>query len=114
MDRAGNFLGHVIRRMNHPDGRQAWLESAWPSLVGPQLAAHTRPLRSVGNRLELFADSGAWQQQVLEMEQDLRARINHAWGGTFVREVACASSPPPTMGREFDITHTPFIRRRRA
>jgi predicted nucleic acid-binding Zn ribbon protein len=114
MERAGTFLGNVIRRINHPDATFAWIESAWPSVVGPQLAAHTRPLRCVGHRLELCADSPVWQGQMSGMEQDLSARINSAWGGTLVREVRFVSSEAnsPRPPRELDNSYTPFIRRR--
>jgi predicted nucleic acid-binding Zn ribbon protein len=115
MDRAGNFLGNVIRRIDTPEATLAWLESAWPSVVGPQLAAHVRPLRCVGHRLELSADSPAWQAQLSSLAQNLRARINSAWGGILVRELkfvprAAASRP----AHEFDNSHTPFVRRRRS
>ncbi len=114
MNRAGDFLGNVIRRINHPDATLAWLESSWPSVVGPRLAAHTRPLRCVGARLELSADSHAWQTQLVGMETDLRNRINAAWGGTLVREVKFVSGPASLpVPRERDNAHTPFIRRRR-
>ena len=117
MNRAGDFLGNVIRRINHPDATLAWLQSAWPSVVGPQLASHTRPLRCVAHRLELSADTAAWQSQLASMEADLRARVNSAWGGTLVRELKFArnapDSAPSSLPRELDNSHTPFIRRRR-
>jgi predicted nucleic acid-binding Zn ribbon protein len=117
MNRAGDFLGNVIRRINHPDATLAWLESAWRSVVGPQLASHTRPLRCVNHRLELSADTVAWQSQLSTMEADLRRRINSAWGGTLVRELkfvpSVVRSASPAVPRELDNSHTPFIRRRR-
>lgn len=112
MNRAGDFLGNVIRRINHPDATLAWLEGAWPSVVGPQLASHTRPLRCVNHRLELSADSSAWQSQLSGMEADLRARINSAWGGNLVRELKFVRNSSQLVARELDNSHTPFIRRR--
>ncbi|MGH9717690.1 MAG: DUF721 domain-containing protein [Candidatus Acidiferrales bacterium] len=113
MDRAGDFLSNVIRRINRPDATLAWIESAWPSIVGAQIAAHTRPLRCAGGRLELSADTPAWQTQISRMEQDLRARINSAWGTTLVRELKFVPSEAKApIPHEFDNSHTPFIRRR--
>lgn len=114
MNRAGDFLGNVIRRINRPEATLAWLESSWPSIVGPQLASHTRPLRCIGNRLELSADSKAWQTQLAGMEQNLRDRINSTWGGTLVRELKFVPvhAYSPRIPRELDNSHTPFIRRR--
>lgn len=113
MNRAGDFLGNVFRRINHPDATFAWLESAWPSIVGTHLATHTRPLRCIGHRLELSADGSVLQSQLSEMEQDLRARINSAWGGTLVRELKFIVRPVARLSREADNSYTPFIRRRR-
>jgi predicted nucleic acid-binding Zn ribbon protein len=115
MKRIGDFLGNVIRGINHPEATLAWLESSWPAVVGPRLAAHTHPLRCVGARLELCADSQDWQAQLADIESDLRKRINAAWGGTLVREEKFVpSSPPRPVCHERDNSHTPFIRRRRS
>jgi predicted nucleic acid-binding Zn ribbon protein len=113
MERAGTFLGNIIRRMDRPEATLAWLQSAWPSVVGVQLAAHTRPLRCVGNRLELSADSTAWQTQLSGMEGELCARVNAAWGGTLVRQLKFIERQQSTgISREFDNSHTPFVRRK--
>lgn len=114
MNRAGDFLGSVIRRVNRPEATFAWLQGSWPSVVGPQLAAHIRPLRCIAGRLELSADSAVWQAQLFGLEGDLRARINSAWGGTLVRELKFASTSPTSrsVSLELDNSHTPFIRRR--
>lgn len=114
MNRAGDFLGNVIRRINRPEATLAWLESAWPSVVGPHLASHTRPLRCAGDRLELSADSKAWHTQLSSMESDLRARINAAWGGTLIRRLTfvLAGAESRAVAPEIDNSHTPFIRRR--
>lgn len=114
MERAGDFLGKVIRRFDRPEATLAWLEGAWPSVVGTVLAAHTRPLRCSNHRLELAADSSAWQSQLAGMEQTLRARINQAWGGNLVRELEFVARPRAAVPREIDNSHTPFIRRRRS
>jgi predicted nucleic acid-binding Zn ribbon protein len=114
MNRAGDFLGNVFRRINRPEATLAWLESSWPSIVGPQLAAHTHPLRCVDHRLELSADSSAWRQQLSGMENDLRQRVNSAWGGALVRELKFVPvvAGSPRLSHELDNSHTPFIRRR--
>jgi predicted nucleic acid-binding Zn ribbon protein len=116
MERAGDFLGKVVRRLDRPEAALAWLESAWPAVVGHPLAAHTRPLRCDAHCLELAADAPAWQKQLEHIKRELCARINQAWGGTLVRDVkfVAAKPGPGRIRHEVDNDHTPFIRRRRA
>jgi predicted nucleic acid-binding Zn ribbon protein len=114
MQKAGEILGNALRRLNRPEAALAWLTSAWPSIVGPALAAHTRPLRSANGRLELIADSKVWQQQLESMQRELCDRVNEAWGASLVREVAFVPSKlGPKLPHEADNEHIPFIRRRR-
>ena len=114
MERAGDFLGKLVRRIDRPEAVLAWLSSAWPAVVGQALAAHTRPVRCEGNCLELTADGPAWRNQLEHMKRELCGRINQAWGGNLVHEVKfVAAKPGPTkIPREADNDHIPFIRRR--
>lgn len=114
MERAGEFLGKALRRLNRPEAALAWLESAWPTVVGHALAAHAQPMRCHNGLLELAASSKAWQKQLQSMQGELCNRINQAWGGTLVRELKFVDSKPAParVPREADNHHTPFIRRR--
>lgn len=113
MERAGNFLGRTLRRLESPDAALAWLTSAWPAIVGKALAARTRPLRCEKGRLEIAADGKAWQKQLDGMKREFCARINQAWGGNLIREVKFTLKPGPKRSHELDNEHTPFIRRRK-
>ncbi|MFY9690171.1 MAG: DUF721 domain-containing protein [Candidatus Acidiferrales bacterium] len=115
MERAGDFLGNVVRRLKRPDATFAWLAGAWPAVVGNALAAHTRPVRCDGDCLELTADGKAWQRQLESMERELCGRINQAWGGSLIHEVRfVAEKPGPHAARhETDNEYRPFIRSRR-
>ncbi len=114
MERAGEILGKVLRRLERPEAALAWLSSAWPSIVGPSLAMHAHPVRCMAGCLELAVDGQGWQQQLETISHELCGRINRAWGARLVREVKFVPEPmanrPP---READNEHTPFIRRRR-
>jgi predicted nucleic acid-binding Zn ribbon protein len=114
MERAGQFLGRVVRQLKQPDATFAWLTSAWPSVVGSHLAAHTRPVRCKDDCLELETDGKAWQRQLETMEQDLCDHINQAWGGILVRKVTflAAKPGPHAVRHEADNEYRPFIRRR--
>jgi predicted nucleic acid-binding Zn ribbon protein len=115
MQRAGEFLGRVVRRLERPEAALAWLTGSWPSVVGKALAAHTRPVRCEAGRLEIAADRRAWQKQLEEMKRELCMRVNQAWGADLVREVeVVATEPGPNrVPREANNEHTPFIRRNR-
>jgi predicted nucleic acid-binding Zn ribbon protein len=116
VQRAGDFLGKVVRRFDRPEATLAWLVSAWPAIAGKALAAHTRPVRCEGAFLEVATDAKAWQQQIEGMKRELRDRINRAWGGNLVREVQFVAAKPGLrhVSHESDNAHTPFIRRRPA
>jgi len=113
MERAGKILGRVARRLNRPEASLAWLTGAWPQIVGPALAAHTRPIRCQGGLLELVADAKPWQDQLQEMKSDLRSRINQACGGNMVREIKLTAEKITGAARSYetDNDHLPFIRR---
>jgi predicted nucleic acid-binding Zn ribbon protein len=116
MERAGNFLGGMLRQIKRPEAVVAWLSSVWPSVVGKTLAAHTRPVRCHAGCLEVAADTKAWQKQLEQMKPEFCAQVNKAWGSSLIREVKFAASKPGPrkISREMDNEHTPFIRRRRS
>ena len=113
MERAGNFLGRTLRRLDRPEAALAWLSSTWPQIVGKALAARTRPVRCENGRLEIAAEGKAWKKQLESMKREFCARINQAWGGTLIREVKFIAKPgPKRLSHELDNDHKPFIRRR--
>ena len=115
MERAGEILGRVLRRLERPEAALAWLSNAWPSIVGWSLAMHARPVRCIAGCLELSADGVVWQQQLHTMRHELCGRINRAWGASLVREVKFVPAAPAMNrpSREADNEHIPFIRRRK-
>lgn len=113
MERAGNFLGGMLRQLRRPEAAVAWLSGVWPSVVGHTLAAHTRPVQCHSGCLEISADGKAWQRQLEQMKPEFCAQVNKAWGSTLVREVKFAKPVPPRISHELDNEHIPFIRRRR-
>lgn len=115
MDKAGNCLGRVVRRLDSPEAALAWLVAAWPTIVGKTLAAHTRPLRCSSGSLEVVADAKPWQKQLEDMKASFSARINQSWGRRLVREITFVGTKPGPnrIPRELDNDYTPFVRRRK-
>jgi predicted nucleic acid-binding Zn ribbon protein len=114
VERAGEFLGQVARRLGKPEAAIAWLGAAWPSIVGSALAAHTRPVRCESGCLTIAADGKPWQKELENLKLEFCGGINRAWGGTLVREVkfVAGKSELNSVSRELDNGYTPFIRRR--
>jgi predicted nucleic acid-binding Zn ribbon protein len=72
----------------------------WDQLVGPDVAAHTRPERFSDGELLVIADSAAWATQVRLLAATLVRTLNSELGhGTVTRVVVRGPAPPRRMGR---------------
>jgi predicted nucleic acid-binding Zn ribbon protein len=56
------------------------LQERWPDLVGPALAASTRPIDLVDGVLTVACSDGAWAAQVRWMEAQITARFDEVFG----------------------------------
>ncbi len=114
MERAGKILGAAVRQLKRPEAPLAWLEAAWPSIVGSKLASHVRPVSFIKGTLEIAADAKDWQAQLGSMADEFCERINRAWGDRLVHGVKFvrAKSPGKRPPKEADNEHTPFVRTR--
>ena len=88
-------------------GDQGWRTAAaigsvfgrWDQLVGPDVAAHTRPERFSDGELVVLADSAVWATQVRLLTSALLRRLNEELGhGTVTRVVVRGPAPPRRMG----------------
>jgi predicted nucleic acid-binding Zn ribbon protein len=75
----------------------------WAQIVGPELAAHTRPDGLADAELTVTADSTAWATQVRLLAPQLVRRLNEELGDGAVRRVkvrgpASAAGPPRKPG----------------
>jgi predicted nucleic acid-binding Zn ribbon protein len=71
----------------------------WDQLVGPDVAAHTRPERFSDGELLVIADSSAWATQVRLLAATLVRRLNTELGhGTVTRVVVRGPASPRRMG----------------
>jgi predicted nucleic acid-binding Zn ribbon protein len=88
-------------------GDQGWRMAAavgsvfgrWDQLVGPDVAAHTRPERFNDGELVVIADSSAWATQMRLLTSAVLRRLNEELGhGTVTRVVVRGPAPPRRMG----------------
>lgn len=71
----------------------------WDQLVGPDVAAHTRPEQFNDGELVVIADSAAWATQMRLLMSDVLRRLNTELGhGTVTRVVVRGPAPPRRMG----------------
>lgn len=59
----------------------------WPEIVGPQLAAHTRPESFDEGELTVLADSDAWAAQVRLLSPQVLCRLAEELGAGTVRRI---------------------------
>jgi predicted nucleic acid-binding Zn ribbon protein len=59
----------------------------WPDIVGPQLAAHTRPETFEEGELTVSADSPAWATQVRLLAPQILRRLAEELGHGTVRHI---------------------------
>jgi predicted nucleic acid-binding Zn ribbon protein len=91
-----------------------WLAGAWKSIVGSQLAAHTRPMKLSNGVLEISADSLEWKNQLKDMVDEFPRRINVAWSGRLVEKALIVLEAGSEAGLEHtaEAERNPFVRRR--
>lgn len=95
------LFGEVVARVVGRRGWQRRLEEArvhavWPDIAGPQLAAHTEPVRLHGGVLVVRADSTAWATQLRFLTGEVVRRANEALGPDEVRKVTIVTGRPTT------------------
>ncbi len=71
----------------------------WAEIVGPDLAAHTRPDSFADGELAVIADSTAWATQVRLLASMLVRRLNDELGDGLVRRVKVRGPAPPRQRR---------------
>jgi predicted nucleic acid-binding Zn ribbon protein len=67
----------------------------WDQIVGPEVAAHTRPGGLTDGELLVIADSTAWATQVRLLAATLVRRLNAELGHGAVRRVKVRGPAPP-------------------
>ena len=78
-----------------PAGLLAQVQSAWPEVAGPLLAASASPVSEREGTVTIACESGVWAQELELLGRDLLERLNaHLDGGAVTRLRFIVSSAP--------------------
>jgi len=81
-------LDKVARSLGGPDaGSLSGLFGRWKDIVGPQLAAHARPVTLSSGVLVVAVTEPAWATQLTFLEGELLGRFREALGEGVVERV---------------------------
>jgi len=67
----------------------------WPEIVGPELAAHTKPESFNDGQLTVLADSDAWATQLRLLAPQLLKRLGQELGAGTVRRLRVRGPAAP-------------------
>ena len=91
-----NYVPEEINRVLHQGLGQIYdLYPAWPSIVGPDLAKHSRPLLKTGKSLVVQVESPVWAAAMRQRHQALLARLREVDGMRSIDEIRIRVSPTP-------------------
>ncbi len=91
----GDSLGTVARQLGL--GSPELLVSVfgdWEAVVGPVLAAHSRPERLKDGELTVSVDEPAWATELRFLSGDIATRINQSRGSSVITSVAVVVQRP--------------------
>lgn len=86
--RVADSLDRVSRKLGGPATRAASaVFSGWEEIVGPDIAAHAKPITLRRGVLILGVDDPAWAAQLKFMASELKAKIERVAGAGEVLEI---------------------------
>lgn len=86
MERAGRVLAK-LKLANHGVSDEQIATSAWPAAVGRKIAARTRALGLVRNRLVIEVEDAIWQRQLWTLRGQILTAIEQVLGRPIVGEL---------------------------
>ena len=86
--RAGDLIDKLLAGLGLDDRLQQYRALViWEAVVGPQIAARTRPVRIRDGILEVNVDQPAWMQQLQLMKPKILARLNSELGKASITDL---------------------------
>jgi hypothetical protein len=86
--RAGDLIDKLLVGLGLDDRLQQYRAVViWEAVVGPQIAARTKPVRIRDGILEVNVDQPAWMQQLQLMKPKILARLNAELGKASIRDL---------------------------
>jgi predicted nucleic acid-binding Zn ribbon protein len=84
----GDVLKRVLGQLGLARELGGWeAVRAWPEVVGPRVAQHTRCVDQRDGVLRVEVDGAAWMQELRYLERDLIRNINRRLGAERIRGV---------------------------
>jgi hypothetical protein len=100
VERIGDTVRQELKRFGS-SGSMADVVSAWPGLVGEQVAANAWPARiSRDGTLHVNASSSAWAFELGQLEGEILPRLQEALGAAAPKRLRFAPGPLPELSRE--------------
>lgn len=92
--RLGDSLEQYVNHLGAPPiSVLTQLHDRWPEIVGPGLAAATRPIELVNGELAVGCQDAAWASQIGWMEGQIITRFRAMFGAVDLRRVVARVSP---------------------
>jgi hypothetical protein len=86
--RAGDLVDRLLKGFGLDDRLQQYRALIiWEEVVGPQIAAHTRPVRIRDGILEINVDQPTWMQQLQLMKPKILAQLNAELGKATIKDL---------------------------
>ncbi|MDD2241391.1 MAG: DUF721 domain-containing protein [Kiritimatiellae bacterium] len=96
----GDFVNDVLSGMKLASHAQVSLIAQdWPTIVGPQLAANTRPVHLENKVLSVFVSHPAWLMELRGApEEEILGRLQAQFGRAMIRTIRWSIDPgqPPS------------------
>ena len=90
----GKLLEAMLKSMKLDDqlsmGR---IEGEWPTIMGPAVAAHTRPGRLVAGELAVYVDSSVWLSELYRSRARMLANLQKSYGKDRIRALRLQIDP---------------------
>ena len=97
----GSLIPEVFKGMKLDAHAQvARIAAAWPEIVGPQLAAHTRPAHLENKILAVYVSHPAWIMELRgAMTAEILRRLQAKFGANDLKNLRFAVDPEPPARR---------------